>query len=325
MPSPYSNVLDSSMILNGGIDSGDRYYNAIWFRADAARLNGYLCETWEETSSRDIWKVENGVYTLLSSTVDSTNLFIGADIVGSSIRVYDVAGTLRQSATNTVFTNAGITAKVVTNNIESTEGWFRDLTGVTAFGNTADGFLTSTSATWAGCRNGGTLALGGSTGTIVTLFWQLLASVYTLYRAFLYFDTSAIPDTASVIAATLGVYAPNGRSRPVAFFQGTQADALGTTDWNAFTGSEICSRITPATSGFHDLTLNADGLAAISKTGLTKFCIREGYDVDNTAPASLARSTQSFGSGNIPMMAYRPTLKVTWVDGGVFTTKIFVV
>lgn len=115
-------------------------------------------------------------------------------------------------------------------------------------------------------------------------------------RVFLLFDTSAIPDTDTVSAATLGVYfedqdlahdtGANSKFYVVASTPASNTnitaddfEQLGTTKFNS--GLQNSSVTTGA---INTITLNASGIAAISKTSISKLGMRMGWDVDNIDP-----------------------------------------
>lgn len=113
-------------------------------------------------------------------------------------------------------------------------------------------------------------------------------------RAMYLFDTSALPDGASVSAATLSIYE---------IAAGNQSDALGqdihicsstpasntaltTADFDQFGSTSFGSKDqgTWADDAYNEISLNATGLAAISKTGITKFGMRYSSDINNSRP-----------------------------------------
>lgn len=142
---------------------------------------------------------------------------------------------------------------------------------------------------------------------------QTSTTDYRIHRGFLPFNTSVIPDDATIATATLNIW-PAGRS-----LHGDSHDFLavvGPTTQQSMTwlyGSDYASdgATTSPTelSGTHAVSstywpdtattsfafpLNATGLSTISKTGYTKLGVREGHDIDNVAPPSQATRYWSF-------------------------------
>ncbi len=115
-----------------------------------------------------------------------------------------------------------------------------------------------------------------------------------LCRGFTLFDSSPLPDTDTVSAVTLSIA---GSSKnidyasslvPVAVTPASNT-TLGVNDYNIsnFGTVEFASRLAGSsysTSGYNDFALNASGIAAVSKTGITKFGWRTSYDMDNAPP-----------------------------------------
>lgn len=117
-----------------------------------------------------------------------------------------------------------------------------------------------------------------------------------MYRSIFLFDTSSIPDTDTINSAVMSLYG-----------DGLKADALGVTpniniygstpatNTNLVAGDFAqCGSVAYATaiaygsynvSAYNDFTFNATGIAAVSKTGVTKTSARNAnYDVAATDP-----------------------------------------
>jgi len=119
----------------------------------------------------------------------------------------------------------------------------------------------------------------------------------TIARGFFLFDTSAIDDGDAISSATFSLYvtsltntlsgeasansamvlvssAPASNTAIVAGDYDTQGStSFGTSD----------TQDNLSTSAYNDITLNASGLANISKTGISKFATRSGWDFNDTA------------------------------------------
>lgn len=118
-------------------------------------------------------------------------------------------------------------------------------------------------------------------------------------RAFFAFDTSGIPDGATIFSANLGFYVVTKTSTAggdIALVAGTQASTstLATSDFGSCGTTEYATRRSFSgltTSTYNEWALNSTGLAAISKTGFTKLVLRGSFDLDNSVPTSGQRSS----------------------------------
>ena len=121
----------------------------------------------------------------------------------------------------------------------------------------------------------------------------------TLARAFYPFDTSAIPDGATVTAATLNLYCKEkhfGLTGSYDYFnvvQTSQAStsSLTTSDYDncgavhsPTVGASNVTISTLSTTGYTTISLNSTGLGWISKTGYTKLGLRVGRDLADASP-----------------------------------------
>lgn len=120
-------------------------------------------------------------------------------------------------------------------------------------------------------------------------------------RGFFLFDTSSIPDVDAVTAAVFSGYAGNtsidsfaeaGHVRLTASSPAVDDD-LAAADYQGTVGNTTAyaTDITVASwliSQYNDITMNATGRAAISKTGITKLGTRIKFDADNTSPTVAA-------------------------------------
>ncbi|GAI00708.1 unnamed protein product, partial [marine sediment metagenome] len=159
---------------------------------------------------------------------------------------------------------------------------------------------------------------------------------YALYRGIYLFDTSGLPDDAPITAATLSI---RGRSLLDQFVPPINADinvyasapasdtALVNGDYDSL-GAVAFSTAIPYGSisivGYNDFILNASGIAAIDKTGVSKFGARNAnYDVSGNPPAWQ-------GSKQIQIAAYfteqgagfKPMLVVTYTVETAYNTMV---
>lgn len=146
-----------------------------------------------------------------------------------------------------------------------------------------------------------------------------------LSRGIIMFDTSSLPDDATIISAYLSLYCTNKidfMSQSINFTSvtPTSTSAISTADYNvANYGSTKFSADTSITSltlnAYNNFTLNASGLAAINLTGVTKFAVRLVSDITDTAPtATWLADTTSVASFHSGTNTNKPRLVVTYTS-----------
>lgn len=150
----------------------------------------------------------------------------------------------------------------------------------------------------------------------------------TIYRGIVLFNTASLPDDAIISAASLSLYgyakadslscSPN-----INIYSSNPAsnNALAGGDYAGIGTAHFCD--TPITysgwsnAGYNDFSLNASGLAGISKTGVSKFGVRNAsYDVANSSPAwvsAVGSNMQCYASER--GTGYKPRLVVTYSLG----------
>jgi hypothetical protein len=120
--------------------------------------------------------------------------------------------------------------------------------------------------------------------TLTENFWDELC------RGVMLFNTAGLPDDAVIISAALSLYIThkydNGGFAPdLCLYPVTPASdvALVAADFSTFGTTELSDKLTYAgmtKDAWNAFTLNAAGLAAVSKTGMSRFGIRNAsYDV----------------------------------------------
>ena len=151
--------------------------------------------------------------------------------------------------------------------------------------------------TWATIRGGaGTGAIDDSASTTY-VGWSTSGTsnqFAVIRRAIFLFDTSSLPDANTISASTLSVFGTNKQdtnsdtpalalvaSNPASntALVGADYSTLGTTRF-----APDISYASYSTSAYNTFSLNASGLAAITKTGVSKFGLRSDNDLDNAAP-----------------------------------------
>ena len=169
---------------------------------------------------------------------------------------------------------------------------------------------------------------GGVATTNTPALTRSSGTAYTLCnRGMLVFDTSSIPDGATITSATLQLYVTaksDAMSQSVSIVTRTDPATITTADFDVanWTMTKQATDVTIAsvtTSAYNTWTLNATGLSNISKTGKTILGVVMSADAEATAPpsgtgagdASVTYYTADNGS-NEPVLAvsysYSPTL-----------------
>ena len=142
-------------------------------------------------------------------------------------------------------------------------------------------------------------------------------SKYELFRSFVFFDTSELPDGCNIISATLYLYtAADGSSTDFdVVIQNGQLgypheplipDDYERTHYSGNGGSFNTVDLT-SKYNYNAIPLNSDGLSWIVATGTTKFCLRSSRDIGGITPTGLER-VEFYAMEN---EEYAPKLEVT--------------
>jgi len=147
-------------------------------------------------------------------------------------------------------------------------------------------------------------------------------SVYSIRRAYLFFDTSSIPVGVTITTAKLYLFGASDWSTEdfnITVQNGMPDyphDPIVGTDHNKVNysgnGGQL-STVGFTTSGYNILTLNDDGKSWINAGGITKFCLRSDKDINNSPPSSASyvkiRSMEWAGSGDEPYLYVEYTIE----------------
>jgi len=157
------------------------------------------------------------------------------------------------------------------------------------YSSTSDGYVKGIQhGTWDtahGAATGESVSSGDSYYDLaITLNANSSPHWYQPIRAFFYFDTSNLPDDATVTGATLKIYGYSEADASVSAQEGTQASTLTTADFDACnptptTGGGEYGHVSWATGQYNSIVFNATGESNINKTGITKICCRN-YERD---------------------------------------------
>ena len=167
---------------------------------------------------------------------------------------------------------------------------------------TVDGWIRNTNASWATCRSGATGDLSdSSSGTSILV---KAATGYVISWSIFLFDTSSLTSGATINSATLSIagsgtdFGENADVGTIHIISSSPAsntnivdgdfDQRGTTNF----GSIAVASFVTTVNTYNDFTLNASGLANISKTSISKFGATHSNDLNNSTPTG-ANAVQS--------------------------------
>ena len=197
-----------------------------------------------------------------------------------------------------------------------------------------DGYCSNDQATWAAARSG---TASSSINDDITqgVFVQnrkVSASQWIVNRAFFLFDTSALTASASISAATFGVVPHDGAGSTLTdtmtlrIVSSTPASntAIVVEDFDQIGSvvfaSMLASDYVGTGSAYNIFTLDANGRANISKTGISKFGAVGSMDIDNVEPTGnnqvLCRYADYAGTSTDPALVV--TYTVVTASGNFF-------
>jgi len=139
----------------------------------------------------------------------------------------------------------------------------------------------------------------------------VVTNSYTISRMFLPFNTSQLPDIATVTGATLSFYPIYSDSDDNAYISLVETDqastaTLVTADYDncgavhgAVRGSADLAVNDITLGEYNELPLNQEGLAWISLDGWTRLGVREGHDLEDVEPAG--------GNSNFNYVTFKTT------------------
>lgn len=223
--------------------------------------------------------------------------------ISSAIQTGKVGNT-----TTTVYPNASVETTSFDGAVATQDS---DLTWATVRADTTGSYA----------NDNATRLIDGAHGYGIGVWYYGSANDVNIVRGFTLFDTSAIPDGDTVSSATLSLHSTltrndfNEAEGTIVPVEATPASntALADGDIDNVGSIAFATAIdldTVSTTGYTDWTLNASGIANVSKTGVSKFAWRIGYDLNNTQPTySAARvwsiypySADQTGTGSDPKL-----------------------
>ncbi len=149
-----------------------------------------------------------------------------------------------------------------------------------------------------------------------------------LYRGIALFDTSGLPDSAAISAATISLYG-SSKTDNLSIAPTTNVyasapasnNAIAAADYSQVGSTPFCDTvityanwlISSTSPYWNNFALNAAGIAAISLTGISKFGFRNAnYDVTGTSPTWSYATTWNDGFSSDKGAGYKPKLVVTY-------------
>jgi hypothetical protein len=234
--------------------------------------------------------LNGGVAALSSSTLAAGTHSITAR--------YDGDATFARSSGSVTQVVGGDTVVTFTS-IAAHDGWLLESTETSGAG----GFLDSTSTSTSGLRVGDDLNR-------------------RQYKAVVSFDTSAIPDGATIVSVKLRLQRGTlSGANPFTSFGTCWVDVQAGTGFSGSLSLQVgdfqamaaavhaASMSNPASDGsFSEGNLNAAGVMAVSKTGTTQLRVYFNLDDNNNAVADFV----GFFPGDDPTVSHRPQLVVTY-------------
>lgn len=155
---------------------------------------------------------------------------------------------------------------------------------------------------------------------LIGQYWYNAGSkAYNIWRSYVYFDTSDLPDVANVTAATLSLYGETDSSTgnfDITIQSGMPTyphDPLVTSDYDYSKYSSDGGHLTSvgwSVAGYNAITLNATGLGWVNTTGVTKFALRSSQDI--AAVANVSDEERVYAWAYEKGAGFRPKLDVTY-------------
>jgi len=168
-------------------------------------------------------------------------------------------------------------------------------------GNALDGWVTyrtGASGSWSEARDAATGTGVNYTAAQTTALnsreHTSASDDFICTRGFFFFDTSALGAGATVSAAVMSikiVTIKDGESGAANIYSSSVVSdtVLAVEDIDLFGTTAFATAIAfsaMSTPTYSDWTFNASGLAAISDTSVSKFCLREQHDYNDSAPGT---------------------------------------
>lgn len=197
-------------------------------------------------------------------------------------------------------------------------------------GTTVQGSVSNSNSNWSTCRG----ATDGNetfvdSASINPIWTQYNGVTYKIKRGFFLFDTSSLGAGATISSAVIS-FAGTGTAETNDFtdtfhivssspasnttLDNADFDQVGSTSFGSMNVGDWAQSL----NTYNNITLNASGIAAINKTGITKFATRTGLDLNNTTPGGAGiTAIECKGSG----VSNMPKLVITYTTTNIKTVN----
>lgn len=185
---------------------------------------------------------------------------------------------------------------------------------LTAFANANDCEMGRNDSTWSGCRNslGASFAWNANADATVDTSFNG-TTTYSIKRYLAEFDTTTLPANAIISAVELHVRGSWQNGGVLHYVVGHTATApyTGGNQYGAVQNTKFSNAFSLTRDVWATVILNAAGISAVVKGGLTKLAIRTDKDIDNITPTT-ATYNSAFNTGDFISPDNRPYLIITY-------------
>jgi hypothetical protein len=197
-----------------------------------------------------------------------------------------------------------------------------DPTTTVYYTSASDGYLWNYDTTYSVSQSGASSDYKLAS-EYVNVMGQVHAAGYDIQRILLYFDTSGLPDDATISSGTLGLYGAS--TNPAAEFNITVMSGMPTYPHDPMVEADF--DITHYTNGggtllttglsdgiYNNLTLSSTGRGWVNKTGVTKFALLSDRDIGEEVPwgyENIGFYSYEQGAGYIPFLELTYTVPET--------------
>jgi len=161
--------------------------------------------------------------------------------------------------------------------------------------------LTKQSASWAAARNAAEGDIHPQYAPPLYKLWagDRLVTLYGVWRGFLFFDTSDLPDTFRIQSAFLNLFVIDAHLmneptlKAIVITEGRQNDPILKPDyweqlwWQTHGGERDIDTL--VTNAYNSINFNDAGLLWINPTGITRVCLRSERDIHDIMPTTSQR------------------------------------